>query len=124
MDLLSCSSFWAWLSILCLHSFIYSKRPGTPASTDNQVPEDEKSDRLYRLQALLNEQQSAFNAAQVAKTLPVLIEKPGRNAGQMVGRSPYLQPVHLDCDASLAGTIVDCEISAAVANSLSGRMIA
>ena len=102
------------------YSFKYSPRPGTPASTDNQVPEDEKADRLYRLQALLNEQQAAFNAAQVGKTLPVLIEKPGRNPGQMVGRSPYLQPVHLDCDATLAGSIVDCRIQAAVANSLSG----
>lgn len=106
------------------YSFKYSPRPGTPASTDNQVPEDEKSDRLYRLQALLSAQQAEFNAAQLGRTLPILIEKPGRNPGQMVGRSPYLQPVHLDCDASLAGRVVDCHIEAAVANSLSGRMIA
>ena len=104
------------------YSFKYSQRPGTPASTDNQVPEAEKADRLYRLQALLNVQQSEFNAAQVGRTLPVLIEKPGRNPGQMVGRSPYLQPVHLDCDASLTGSVVECRIEAAVANSLSGRL--
>ncbi|MEL6999361.1 MAG: tRNA (N6-isopentenyl adenosine(37)-C2)-methylthiotransferase MiaB [Pseudomonadota bacterium] len=105
------------------YSFKYSPRPGTPAATDNQVPEDEKADRLARLQALLSAQQAAFNVAQVGKTLPVLIEKPGRNPGQMVGRSPYLQPVHLDCSADLAGHIVDARIEAAVANSLSARMV-
>ncbi|MEL7470538.1 MAG: tRNA (N6-isopentenyl adenosine(37)-C2)-methylthiotransferase MiaB [Pseudomonadota bacterium] len=105
------------------YSFKYSPRPGTPAATDNQVPEDEKADRLARLQALLSTQQAAFNVAQVGKTLPVLIEKPGRNPGQMVGRSPYLQPVHLDCSADLAGRIVDARIEAAVANSLSARMV-
>ena len=105
------------------YSFKYSPRPGTPAATDNQVPEDEKADRLARLQALLSAQQAAFNVAQVGKTLPVLIEKPGRNPGQMVGRSPYLQPVHLDCAADLAGQIVDARIEAAVANSLSARMV-
>ncbi|MGD1923769.1 MAG: TRAM domain-containing protein, partial [Paracoccaceae bacterium] len=105
------------------YSFKYSPRPGTPAATDNQVPEDEKADRLARLQALLRAQQAAFNVAQVGKTLPVLIEKPGRNPGQMVGRSPYLQPVHLDCAADLAGQIVDARIEAAVANSLSARMV-
>ena len=78
-------------------SFKYSRRPGTPgAAMPRQVAEAEKSERLQRLQALLGEQQAAFNAACVGRTLPVLFEKPGRHAGQLVGRSPYLQAVHAD----------------------------
>ena len=100
------------------YSFKYSPRPGTPAAGAEQVPEDEKSDRLARLQTLLTEQQTAFQEAQVGKTLPVLIEKPGRNPGQMVGRSPYLQAVHLDADPSATGQIVDAYITGAAPNSL------
>ena len=105
------------------YSFKYSPRPGTPASTDNQVPEDEKSDRLHRLQALLMDQQNAFNAACHGRQMPILIEKPGRNPGQMVGRSPYLQPVFVDCDPSLVGSMLDCQIETTVSNSLSARLL-
>ena len=59
-----------------------------------QVAEEVKDERLARLQALLDEQQQAFNAAQVGRALPVLFEKPGRHPGQIAGRSPYLQAVH------------------------------
>ena len=104
------------------YSFKYSPRPGTPAATDNQVPEDQKADRLARLQVLLTDQQTAFQDAQVGRTLPVLIEKPGRKPGQMVGRSPYLQAVHLDADAGLTGRILDVSIQAAQRNSLSGAL--
>ncbi len=80
-------------------SFKYSRRPGTPASAmPGQVADEVKVERLARLQALLDDQQRAFNAAQVGKILPVLFEKPGRNGGQIAGRSPYLQAVH--CDAA------------------------
>ena len=73
-------------------SFKYSPRPGTPAaSAADQVPEPVKAERLAELQALLQQQQRAFNAACVGRVLPVLFEKPGRHDGQLVGRSPYLQ---------------------------------
>ena len=104
------------------YSFKYSPRPGTPASTSEQVPEDQKSDRLARLQTLLTEQQTAFQKAQVGKTLPVLIEKPGRMDGQMVGRSPYLQAVHLDADPGHIGRIVNVAITDSATNSLAGRL--
>ena len=78
-------------------SFKYSPRPGTPAAAEaDQVPEPVKTERLAELQALLQQQQRAFNAACVGQVLPVLFEKPGRHEGQLVGRSPYLQAVHAD----------------------------
>ena len=102
-------------------TFKYSPRPGTPASgLDDQVPEEVKSDRLTRLQDLLFEQQSNFNSQCVGKTLPVLFDKPGRNPGQLVGRSPYLQLVHADADRALLGQIRPVEISSVNSNSLSG----
>ncbi|MEM1276778.1 MAG: tRNA (N6-isopentenyl adenosine(37)-C2)-methylthiotransferase MiaB [Pseudomonadota bacterium] len=104
-------------------SFKYSPRPGTPATTSEQVPEEVKGDRLQRLQALLSEQQAAFQRSMIGRTLPVLIEKPGRMPGQMVGRSPYLQPVHLDCTPDKVGQILDVEIANAQPNSLSGALL-
>ncbi|MGE3230194.1 MAG: tRNA (N6-isopentenyl adenosine(37)-C2)-methylthiotransferase MiaB [Hyphomicrobium sp.] len=102
-------------------SFKYSPRPGTPASTmDGQVPDDIKRDRLALLQTVIDEGYVRFNGAQVGRRLPVLFEKPGRHAGQLVGRSPYLQLVHADADPAHVGRIVDVEIRAAGANSLSG----
>jgi tRNA-2-methylthio-N6-dimethylallyladenosine synthase len=103
------------------YTFKYSPRPGTPASgLDDQVPEEVKSERLTRLQDLLFEQQSRFNSQCVGKTLPVLFDKPGRNPGQLVGRSPYLQLVHADADKALIGQIRSVEISSVNSNSLSG----
>ncbi|WP_308910711.1 tRNA (N6-isopentenyl adenosine(37)-C2)-methylthiotransferase MiaB [Pseudokordiimonas caeni] len=82
-------------------SFKYSARPGTPASVmPFQVPEDVKSERLAALQALLAEQQLAFNKACLGKTLEVLVERPGKKDGEVVGRSPYLQAVHIDVTGS------------------------
>jgi len=102
-------------------SFKYSRRPGTPGSTMlKQVPEDEKSERLARLQALLESQQIAFNAACEGRVLPVLFEKPGRNPGQLNGRSPYLQAVHVDAPETLIGQIAPVRIKASARNSLSG----
>ncbi|HUS53105.1 MAG TPA: tRNA (N6-isopentenyl adenosine(37)-C2)-methylthiotransferase MiaB [Thermohalobaculum sp.] len=105
------------------YSFKYSPRPGTPAATAEQVPEAAKADRLARLQTLLTEQQAAFQSDCIGRTLAVLIEKPGRHPGQMVGRSPYLQAVHLDCDPGSTGKIVDAVIIGAATNSLSGRLV-
>lgn len=105
-------------------SFKYSPRPGTPAadSTD-QVPDDTKAARLSALQSLLSQQQKAFNEASVGLHLPVLLTGPGRHEGQMVGRSPYLQPVHLDAPTTDHGMIVMTEITAAISNSLSAVAI-
>ncbi len=105
-------------------SFRYSPRPGTPAAGEEQVPARVKAERLACLQALLSEQQAAFQEACVGRTLPVLVEKPGRHPGQMSGRSPYLQAVHFDGGADLVGRIVDVTITAAGQNSLSGRRAA
>jgi tRNA-2-methylthio-N6-dimethylallyladenosine synthase len=106
-------------------SFKYSRRPGTPAAAAaDQVPEPVKEERLARLQALLRAQQDDFAASQVGRTLPVLLERKGRHRGQLIGRSPYLQAVHLDAPAAALGTVVPTLIVAAGPNSLAGRMIA
>jgi tRNA-2-methylthio-N6-dimethylallyladenosine synthase len=105
------------------YSFKYSARPGTPAAVlSAQVPETVRSERLDRLQALLREQQLAFNRATIGRSLPVLLEKPGRHPGQLIGRSPYLQSVHLDAPATLIGRIMPVDILALAPNSLAGRL--
>ena len=106
------------------YSFKYSSRPGTPAAeNDKQISEAEKTDRLQQLQALVHSQQTAFNAAMVGRNVPVLLEKPGRDPGQLVGRSPYLQTVHIQAEPALIGTIVDTHISSVGTNSLSGHYV-
>ena len=104
------------------YSFKYSPRPGTPAAAERQLPEDVKDSRLQELQALLTAQQDAFNAATVGKTVGVLFEKPGRKPGQAVGRSPYLQSVHVEGAARLIGTIAQVRIEEAQPNSLKGAL--
>ena len=102
-------------------SFKYSPRPGTPAATmPGQIPDALKAARLATLQQLLTEQQRAFNSACIGRTLPVLFEKPGRRAGQLVGRSPYLQAVHAAAPERLLGTVVPVRLVAAMPNSLAG----
>jgi tRNA-2-methylthio-N6-dimethylallyladenosine synthase len=104
------------------YSFKYSERPGTPAAErKDQVPEPVKAERLQRLQALLNQQLQNFNARCVGRTLPVLIEKPGRNDGQMIGRSPYLQSVHADVPHSKLGEVLQLHITRTMTNSLTGH---
>jgi tRNA-2-methylthio-N6-dimethylallyladenosine synthase len=106
-------------------SFKYSARPGTPASVAlAQVADETKSERLQTLQALLSEQSRAFNRACAGRVLPVLFEKQGRKPGQAVGRSPYLQPVHVDGADSLIGEIHPVRIAAALPNSLRGVLMA
>jgi len=102
-------------------SFKYSPRPGTPASSmDRQIPEAVKAERLQRLQALLEEQQAAFAKGLVGRTVPVLFEKPGRKPGQLVGRSPYLQPVHVEATDTWLGRVAETAIVSAGPNSLAG----
>ncbi|SKA23556.1 tRNA (N6-isopentenyl adenosine(37)-C2)-methylthiotransferase MiaB [Consotaella salsifontis] len=100
-------------------SFKYSPRPGTPgAAMDDHVSEAVKAGRLERLQALIRDQQTAFAASLVGTTMDVLIEKPGRYAHQLVGRSPYLQPVVLSSESGAVGDMVRVEIAATLPNSL------
>lgn len=104
-------------------SFKYSPRPGTPgAELADQVAENVKSARLARLQALLEDQRKAFNRSMIGRKLEVLIEKRGRHAGQIAGKTPYLQPVQLDGETDRIGEIVTVEIVATGANSLFGRL--
>jgi tRNA-2-methylthio-N6-dimethylallyladenosine synthase len=106
------------------YSFKYSPRPGTPASgAPLQVPEAEKDFRLQKLQALLRAHTEKFNAGCVGLTVPVLFTGPGRHPGQMAGRSPWLQPVHLSAPASLGGKVVPVRITQAHTNSLSGEFL-
>jgi tRNA-2-methylthio-N6-dimethylallyladenosine synthase len=87
-----------------------------------QVPEDVKTDRLHRLQALIAGQQRAFNASFVGKTLDVLLEKPGRLSGQLVGKSPYLQTVQVMAPPELIGSIVPLAIVDIGTNTLFGAL--
>jgi tRNA-2-methylthio-N6-dimethylallyladenosine synthase len=108
-------------------AFKYSTRPGTPAAElDGQVSEAEKTRRLAALIELIEEQQRAFNVAQIGRRLPVLFEQPGRSAGQLRGRSPYLQPVHVEASDdrwdALLGEIAEVEILAATRGSMTGRL--
>jgi tRNA-2-methylthio-N6-dimethylallyladenosine synthase len=100
-------------------SFKYSPRPGTPgAEMDGHVAEPVKDERLQRLQALLGEQQQAFTNSMIGRTMSTLIEKPGRQPGQKVGRSPWLQPVIVDEKVAEIGDIIDVRITNAGFNSL------
>lgn len=103
-------------------SFKYSPRPGTPAALMlAQIAEDVKTERLARLQALLFEQQTAFNHAQIGGVLGVLVAGRGRKPGQSHGRSPYLQAVHFQDDTARDGDIVPVRIIGASQNSLTGE---
>jgi tRNA-2-methylthio-N6-dimethylallyladenosine synthase len=104
-------------------SFAYSPRPGTPAAgMAGQVPAAVAQARLQALQALLVEQQAAFNQSQAGRTLDVLFEKPGRHEGQVIGRSPYLQSVHVEAPLDLIGRIAPVTIEHGQQNSLKGRL--
>jgi tRNA-2-methylthio-N6-dimethylallyladenosine synthase len=104
-------------------SFKYSIRTGTPAAAlETQVPEAVKDERLQRLQALLNRQLADFNQRMVGMTLPVLFEKPGRYAGQLVGKSPYLQPVHAMAPDEIIGRIALVRIDGLSHFSLAGTV--
>jgi tRNA-2-methylthio-N6-dimethylallyladenosine synthase len=100
-------------------SFKYSPRPGTPAAEmDGQIAAAVMDERLQRLQASLNRDQAAFNAATVGRTCDVLIERHGKLPGQMLGKSPWLNSVHLLTDATI-GDLLRVEITAAGPNSVS-----
>ncbi len=102
------------------YSFAYSPRPGTPAAGRPEVPAEVRAERLQRLQRLLARQQREFQARLVGRTLEVLIEKPGRLPGQVAGRSPYLNAVHLAAGPETIGSVVPVRVVATEANSLAG----
>jgi tRNA-2-methylthio-N6-dimethylallyladenosine synthase len=105
------------------YSFMYSARPGTPAAEmDDQVPQEEKSERLQRLQASITRHQRGFNAGFAGRTIDVLLEKPGRLPGQLVGRSPYLQAVQIMAPAKLIGSVQRVTITEVGSNSLFGTI--
>lgn len=105
------------------YSFKYSPRPGTPAADRAHVPEDEKADRLARLQTLLNAQQKAIQESMIGRDVHVLLERKGRLEGQLVGKSEYLHAVHVDCDSARIGEIVPVKIINSERNSLGGTLI-
>jgi tRNA-2-methylthio-N6-dimethylallyladenosine synthase len=110
------------------YSFKYSRRPGTPgAAMAGQIAEDVKSERLARLQDLLNRQQIAFNQGFAGRAVAVLFDRTGARRNQILGRSPNMQAVHVTCDSprdatGYLGAIQEVEIVAARANSLAGRL--
>jgi tRNA-2-methylthio-N6-dimethylallyladenosine synthase len=104
-------------------TFKYSPRPGTPAATmDAQVPAQVADERLQRLQALINEQQLAFNQGSVGRRTTVLLERAGKRPGQLIGKSPWLQSVHLETSAAI-GELIAVELVSAGPNSLGGAEI-
>lgn len=106
------------------YSFKFSARPGTPAANmQNLVRDDVASERLSRLQALLNEQQAEFNHKSVGMTLPVLLDRTGKKPGQLVGRSPFMQSVFVQGNERLMDTIVDIKITEGFDNSLTGEIV-
>ena len=104
------------------YSFKYSPRPGTPAAAmrDDFVAAEVMDERLQRLQASLNRDQAAFNAATIGKRCDILVERPGKRPGQMVGKSPWLQSVHFETGAGI-GDMIGVEIVQAGPNSLAGK---
>ena len=106
------------------YSFKFSARPGTPAADmADAVADDIKAERLARLQEELTCQTQAFHARAVGRRMAVLFTGPGRHAGQLSGRSPWMQAVHVTAPGGLLGTVQTVEIEAAGPNSLAGRVI-
>jgi len=104
------------------YTFKYSPRPGTPAATmEDQIPRDIMEVRLERLNDRINTHRLAFNRSMVGSDMQILIERPGKLRGQMLGRSPWLQSVHVNTDAK-PGDILDVTVVAASSNSLSGTI--
>lgn len=107
------------------YSFKYSARPGTPAAALQAalVPDHIANERLQTFQALINQQQAAFNKSCEGKTLPILFDRKGKKSGQISGRSPYSQSVYVEGNERLIGNIVDVKITNAFDNSLTGEIV-
>jgi tRNA-2-methylthio-N6-dimethylallyladenosine synthase len=106
------------------YTFKYSPRPGTPAATmDGQIDSAVMDERLQRLQALINAQQSAFNAASVGKRTEILLERAGKHAGQLIGKTPWLQSVHVFAENRGVGEMLEVDLVSAGPNSLAGTIV-
>ena len=106
------------------YSFKYSRRPGTPGSImKQQISEEIKDERLSILQQLLNKQQIDFNSSFKGKELEVLLEKPGKKDGQLVGKSPYLQSIYVNSKMNKIGDLLKLKIISTTKNSLEGKLI-
>jgi tRNA-2-methylthio-N6-dimethylallyladenosine synthase len=104
------------------YSFKYSPRPGTPAAAmEDQIPREVMDERLQRLQERINTHQLAFNRSKVGADTQILVERRGRHEGQMIGRTPWLQSVHVQTAAS-PGDIVDVTLINAGPNSMTGAV--
>ncbi len=122
------ADFEATLSIVdevgyaAAYSFKYSPRPGTPAATmEDQIPSAVMEDRLKRLNERINAHSLAFNRTKVGSDTDILIERKGRRDGQMIGKSPWLQSVHVETDA-MPGAILAVTLLSAGPNSLAGAV--
>lgn len=112
-----------YVNFASCYSFKYSARPGTPAAAmSEQIHPAIQSRRLAELQSLLQEQQKAFNMTFVGKTIPLLLEREGRE-GQLMGRSPYNHSMFIDANPRLLGQIVDIKVTKATLNSLTGEIV-
>jgi tRNA-2-methylthio-N6-dimethylallyladenosine synthase len=104
------------------YSFKYSARPGTPAATmEDQISRETMDERLQRLHERINIHQLAFNRSKVGTETRILIERGGKRGGQMIGRTPWLQSVHVDTDA-VPGDVLDVTLISAGPNSLAGAV--
>jgi tRNA-2-methylthio-N6-dimethylallyladenosine synthase len=105
------------------YSFKYSARPGTPAAAmEDQVPSEIMDERLQRLQERINMHRLDFNSSKIGTETQLLVERQGRHERQVIGRSPWLQSVHVDSDAK-PGTMLDVTVTSAGPNSLSGTLL-
>ncbi|MES2271255.1 MAG: tRNA (N6-isopentenyl adenosine(37)-C2)-methylthiotransferase MiaB [Pseudomonadota bacterium] len=123
------SDFEATMSLLdqvrysMAYSFKYSPRPGTPATDmSDQISPDIMDERLQRLQARINAHQVEFNSATVGKRVPILLERVGRYPGQLIGKTPWLQSVHVTAPHAALGDVIDVDIVGAGPNSLAGEL--
>ena len=104
------------------YSFKYSSRPGTPAADmDGQIAAEVMDERLARLQALINRHQVEFNAATVGRRTDILLERKGRHPGQLIGKTPWLQSVHVTAPELSIGDMAEVDIISAGPNSLAGQ---
>lgn len=105
------------------YSFKYSPRPGTPASEEDDIEDNVKDLRLQILQKLIRKQQTAFNTSCLNKTMPVLFEKKGKHAGQVIGKTPYGQSIVVVAKEDIIGSILQTKVSDVLANSLGGVLV-
>jgi tRNA-2-methylthio-N6-dimethylallyladenosine synthase len=106
------------------YSFKYSPRPGTPAaSMDGQIAAEVMDERLQRLQAAINADQHAFNLATVGRRTEILLERQGRETGQLIGKTPWLQSVHVEATSAQIGDMIAVDILSAGPKSLAGSLV-